>query len=317
MFRTFEGWPEHGLSTQGVIGEMEPSSAPSSPEGAVAASAATAMTLVYSAPTPGTGSRYLDGHVAHESRVLSVVPVRDAIAGSDRRGVGETVLEATRLSLSLTGFADPRGAGYLAPLARATLRGEPSARVLADLGHAEISPFARALEAGGEQALASALSYALGAGRDATLRDAMRFSAGRHALAREYARDFEVTRELARPALLAALSRADSVRGALVQAYLEVLSEVPDLDVVGRAGRDEAEEVSRMAHGVLKAGGVHSRRGLEGTANLGGLLRAEPRLSPTTTEYPVMAAAFLIALEYGSDALGHRIRPAGGVGRGR
>ena len=231
--------------------------------------------------------------------------------------MGETVLEATRSSISLAGFADPRGAGYLAPLARAALRGEPSARVLASLGHAEISPFARALEAGGEQALAGAISYALGAGRDATLRDAMRFSAGRHALAREYARDFEVTRELARPALLSALSRADSVRGALVQAYLEVLSEVPDLDVAGRAGRQEAEDVSRMAHGVLKAGGVHSRRGLEGTANLGGLLRAEPRLSPTTTEYPVMAAAFLVALEYGPDALSHRLRPARGVGRGK
>ena len=287
------------------------------PESVVASCAATAMTLVYSAPTPGTGSRYLDGRVAHESKMLSVVPVRDALAGSDRRGVGETVLEATHSSLALVGFADPRGAGYLAPLARAALRGEPSARVLANLGNAEISPFARALEAGGEEALAGALSYALGAGRDATLRDAMRFVAGRHALAREYARDFEVTRELARPALLTALSRADSVRGALVQAFLEVLSEVPDLDVAGRAGRQEAEEVSRMAHGVLKAGGVYSRRGLEGTANLGGLLRAEPRLSPTTTEYPVIAAAFLVALEYGPDALSHRLRPARGIGKGR
>jgi triphosphoribosyl-dephospho-CoA synthase len=287
------------------------------PEGLVAASAATALTLVYSAPTPGTGSRYLDGRVAHESRVLSVAPASDALAGSDRKGVGETVLEATRSSLALAGFADPRGAGYLAPLALAALSGEPSARVLADLGHAEISPFARALEIGGEEALAGALSYALGAGKDATLRDAMRFSAGRHALAREYTRDFEVTRELARPALLTALSRADSVRGVLVQTYLEVLSEVPDLDVAGRAGRHEAEEVSRMAHGVLKAGGVHSRRGLEGTVNLGGLLRAEPRLSPTTTEYPVIAAAFLVALEYGPDALSHRLRPARGVDRGR
>ncbi|MBA2533591.1 MAG: triphosphoribosyl-dephospho-CoA synthase [Rubrobacter sp.] len=285
------------------------------PEGTVAACAATALTLVYSAPTPGTGSRYLDGRVAHESRVLSVVPVRDAIAASGRKGVGETVLEATLTSLSMAGFADPRGAGYLATLARAALREEPSARVLADLGHEDIAPFARALEAGGEEALAGALSYALGAGRDATLRDAMRFSASRHALAREYARDFEVTRELARPALLSALSRTDSVRGAVVQAYLEVLSEVPDLDVAGRAGRHEAEDVSRMAHGVLKAGGVHSRRGLEGTTNLGGLLRAEPRLSPTTTEYPVIAAAFLVALEYGPEALSHRLRPARGADR--
>src|SRR5215213_9963508 len=281
------------------------------PEGMVAACAATALTLVYSAPTPGTGSRYIDGRVAHESRVLSVVPVRDALAASGRRGVGETILEATLSSRSLVGFADPRGVGYLAPLARAALRGEPSARVLAGLGHDEIAPFARALEvAGGEDALAGALSYALGAGKGATLRDAMRFSASRDALAREYARDFEITRELARPALLSALSREDSVRGALVQAYLEVLSEVPDLDVAGRAGRQEAEEVSRMAHGVLKAGGVHSRRGLEGIANLGGLLREDPRLSPTSTEHPVIAAAFLVALEYGPDALSHRLRPA-------
>jgi triphosphoribosyl-dephospho-CoA synthase len=291
---------------------MERPSTQFAPEDLVAACAATALTLVYSAPTPGTGSRYLDGRVAHESRVLSVVPARDALAVSDRRGVGETVLEATLASLSIAGFADPRGAGYLAPLARAALRKEPSARVLADLGHADIAPFARAMEAGGEEALAGAMSYALGAGKDATLRDAMRFSASRYALAREYARDFEVTRELARPALLSALSRTDSVRGAVVQAYLEVLSEVPDLDVAGRAGSHEAEDVSRMAHGVLKAGGVHSRKGLEGTANLGGLLRAEPRLSPTTTEHPVIAASFLVALEYGPEALSHRLGPARG-----
>ena len=142
--------------------------------------------------------------------------------------------------------------------------------MLADLGHTETAPFARAHgSSAGEEALAGALCYALGAGGEATLRDAMRFSAGRDALAREYARGFEVTRELARPALLAALSRADSVRGALVQAYLEVLSEVPDLDVAGRAGRGEAEDVSRMATG--------SSRPAESTPGAGS------KASPTST----------------------------------
>src|ERR671915_1689273 len=151
------------------------------PESLVAACAATAMMLVYSAPTPGTGSRYLDGRVAHESKALSVLSVRDALALSGRRGVGETVLEATVSSVSLAGYADPRVAGYLGPLARGALRGESSARVLANLGHDEIAPFARALEvAGGEEALAGALSYALGAGKDATRPDPKRFSAARH-----------------------------------------------------------------------------------------------------------------------------------------
>jgi triphosphoribosyl-dephospho-CoA synthase len=171
--------------------------------------------------------------------------------------------------------------------------------------------------AGSGGPLAGAIRVALGAGKDATLRDAVRFAAPRDAMAREYARGFEISRELAGPALLAALSRADSVRGALVQAYLEVLSEVPDLDVAERVGSREAEDVSRMAHGVLKAGGVHSRRGLEGIANLDGLLRADPRLAPSATEPPVIAAAFLVALEHGPGSLSSRLRPATGYGRGR
>ena len=294
---------------------MEGPSSNAVPEATVAAGAATALTLVYSAPTPGAGSRYADGRVSHEARVLSAIGARDALAGAAWRAAGETVLEATLSSLALAGFADPRAAGYLVPLARAALRGESSARVLSGLGHGDIAPFARALEAAGDGGpLADALRLAGGAGRDATLRDAMRFCASRDALAREYARDFEVTRELARPALLGALSRADSVRGALVQTYLEVLAEVVDLDVAGRAGRSEAEEVSRMAHGVVKAGGVHSRRGLQAIANLDGILRGDPRLSPTASEPPAVAAAFLVALEYGPDALSHRLRPATGAG---
>ncbi len=288
------------------------------PEALVAVCAATALTLVYSAPTPGAGSRYVDGRVAHESRVLSVLPVRDALAGSGRRGVGETVLEATLASRSFAGFTDPRSVGYLVPLVRAALLGESLGGVLARLGHGDIAPFARALEESGDgEPLVSALRVALGAGKDATLRDAMRFAASRDALAREYARGFEVTRELARPALLSALSRLDSVRGALVQAYLEVLSEVPDLEVTGRAGSREAEDVSRMAYGVLKAGGVHSRRGLEAIANLDGILRADPRLAPSATEAPVVAAAFLVGLEHGPGSLSTRLRPASAYNRGR
>lgn len=288
------------------------------PASLVAACGVVSLTLAYSAPTPGVGSRYVDGHVAHEARILSAVPVREALAEADHRGVGQTVYGATLSSLDLAGFADPRAVGYLAPLARAALLGDTPARVLAGLDNDDIAPFARALGVAGEGGqLAGTLSYALGAGKEATLRDAMRFASARDPLAREYSRGFEVTRELARPALLGALSRAESVRGALVQTYLEVLSEVPDLDVAARAGSREAEDISRMANGVLKAGGVHSRRGLAGVANLDGLLRADPRLAPTASEPPVIAAAFLVALEYGPDALSHRLRPATGHDRGR
>lgn len=288
------------------------------------------MLLGYSAPMPGTGSRYSDGAVAHETRLLGVPALAAAVSGAADLPVGETVLEAVLGSLSVAGHADLRTAGYLAPLARAALLGERLGKVLAGLSHGDIRLFARALEAAGSGrpgetrsrgsssatragALAGALDVAAGAGRDATLRDAMRFAAAGDPgdpMAREYVKGFEVTHGLARPALFNALAHVEATRPALVQAYLEVLAEVPDLDAASRAGRKEAEEVSRMARGVLKAGGVYSRRGLQAITNLDGLLRSDPRLEPSATEAPVVAAAFLLALEHGPGYLGARVRPA-------
>ncbi len=283
----------------------------------VASAATSALLLGYSAPMPGTGSRYSDGAVAHETRLLGAPALAGVLSGAGERSVGETVFEAVSSSRAVAGRADLRAAGYLAPLARAALLGEGLGRVLAGLSHGEVRIFARAVEAAGLEhvggPLHRALEVAAGAGRDATLRDAMRFAASgspADAMAREYARNFEVTLTLARPALETALARVEATRPALVQAYLEVLSEVVDLDVERRAGRKEAEEISRMAAGVLKAGGANSRRGLQAIFNLDGILRQDARLEPSATESPVVAAAFLLALEHGHPYLNGRVRPA-------
>ena len=298
-------------------GESGPTPVPTS---VLASGVTVTLTLVYSAPTPGVGSRYADTGVSHESRALSTVPAREALARSGELGVGETVLEAVRGALALGGSAEQRSVAMLAPLARAAATGQRSGRVLARLGASETEPFARALDLAADPGpLKGALGLALGASgssggesRETTLREVMRFTASRDPLAREYARDYEVTRGLAEPALLSSLSRAESARAALVQSYLEVLSEVPDLDIVRRAGQQEADDVSRMAHGTLKSGGVHSRRGLQAVRNLDGILRADSRLSPTATEPYVVSAAFLFSLAYGPDALVGRLRPATG-----
>jgi triphosphoribosyl-dephospho-CoA synthase len=276
----------------------------------VSSAATTALTLTYSAPMPGCDSRYADRAVAHETRLLSI-PLLSAVLGyAAEQPVGESVLDATVAARRLTGSADPCSVGYLAPLARSALRGERLELTLARLTHRDARAFARALEVSGSRGpLLGAIEVTLGAGREATLRDAMRFAAGRDALAREYARNFEVTRQLAYPALLNAVTRAEASRSALVQTYLEVLSEVPDLEVASRAGIKEAEEVSRMARGVLKAGGVHSRRGVQQVSNLDGLLRSDSRLYPSATEAVVLAAAFLMAVENGAEFLNYRVRP--------
>ena len=285
--------------------------------GEIAAAASSALTLGYSAPMPGTDSRYSDGVVAHETRLLGVPAYAATLAGADERSVGEAVLEAVLGARAVSGYADFRAVGHLVPLARAALLGERPGKVLAGLSHGDVRYFARALEEAGPEHLGgtlhSALGVALGAGRDATLRDAMRFAATGSppdAMALEYARSFEVTRTLARPALEAALARVEAARPALVQAYLEVLAEVPDAEVERRAGRKEAEDVSRMAGGVVKAGGAGSRRGLQAVANLDGILKQDARLKPCATEARVVAAAFLCGVDHGPGYLNGRVRPA-------
>jgi triphosphoribosyl-dephospho-CoA synthase len=266
---------------------------------------------------PGTDSRFSDGVVAHETRLLGVPALAATLAGADERPVGETALEAVLGARAASGYADLKAAGFLAPLSRAALLGERVGKVLAGLSYGDVRYFVRALEQAGPEhiggTLHGALGVALGAGRDATLRDAMRFAAAGSppdATAREYAQGFEVTRSLARPALEAALARVEAARPAIVQAYLEVLAEVPDEDVERRAGRKEAEDVSRMAGGVVKAGGAGSRRGLQAIANLDGILKQDARLKPSATEARIFSAAFLCGVERGPAYLNGRVRPA-------
>ena len=283
----------------------------------VAAAVSSALTLSYSAPMPGADSRFSDGVIAHETRLLGIPAYAATLARADERSVAETVLEGVLGARAVSGYADLRAAAHLAPLARAALLGDRVGKVLAGLSHGDVRYFARALEEAGPEHLGGtlhgALGVASGAGRDATLRDAMRFAAvgsPPDAIAREYANNFEVTRSLARPALEISLARLEAARPALVQAYLEVLAEVPDGDVERRAGRKEAEDVSRMAGGVVKAGGAGSRRGLQAIANLDGILKQDARLKPSATEARIIAAAFLCGVERGPAYLNGRVRPA-------
>lgn len=295
-----------------------------------ATSAFTALTVVYGAPTPGCGSRYSDdeaetGGAAFEARTLGALALRDTLLEAGSASLGELLRGSVARSRTLSGHADPRVAAYLAPLLKAAYTGRDLGAVLDEAGARDVEDFARTFgESGGYglgprreyRKLASALGAAVG-GREVSLRDVMRFAAKADPLAREYASGFEVVRELVKPAVLVSLSRADSARAAVVQAYLETLAELPDADVAARAGEREAAEVSRMARGVVKGGGAHSRRGLEGISNLDGLLREDSRLAPTATEQLAVAAAYLVCSEYGPETLGRRLRPTAYRNRGR
>lgn len=297
---------------------MRPSEPDLMPVEYAARAAFTATVLTYGAPTPGLGSRYADGGsgVAHEARMLGAGELGASLLGVGDASVGETLLDAVSASRQLTGYADLRVAAYLAPLVKADVGGVRVDKSLDEAGIEDVRAFARVFggaATGGPEAehraLVGALDVALAGSRRVMLRDVMRFASRGDSLARDYAFAFELSRDLTRPAILASLSRGDSSRAAVVQAYMETLAEVPDVDVISRAGEREAEEVSRMARGVVKAGGAHSRRGLEGISNLDGLLREDSRLAPTATEPVVIAAAYLVCTEHGPGVLGGRVRP--------
>src|SRR3954469_3811916 len=74
----------------------------------LASAAASALFLGYSAPMPGVDSRYSDGTVAHETRLLGVPALAAVLSGAAARPIGETVLEAVLGSRSVAGYADFR-----------------------------------------------------------------------------------------------------------------------------------------------------------------------------------------------------------------
>lgn len=127
-----------------------------------------------------------------------------------------------------------------------------------------------------------------------TLLEAMTLAQGRDAVAREYATGFAITFETGLPALREARSRGADFMGAVVQAFLTILSRVPDTLIFRKKGSEIAERVSRMAGGVLARGGFFSAEGRAALAEMDRTLRdAAHMLNPGTTADLTAAAIFL------------------------
>jgi triphosphoribosyl-dephospho-CoA synthase len=131
-----------------------------------------------------------------------------------------------------------------------------------------------------------------------TLREAMAAAAGRDSIAAEYAGDYAITFEQALPALQAARARGLAARAAVVQAYLELLSAVPDTLIARKRGREVAEAVSRGAAQALAAGGMFGAEGREAILAFDADLRDQANsLNPGTTADLIAAALFIALLE--------------------
>src|SRR5919107_6105468 len=118
MFSRTSKWRSGNLPKRSLMME-ESTAGPRVSPAEVASAAASALSLGYSAPMPGTGSRYLDGTVAHETRLLAIPTLAAAISGAAERPIGGTGLGGVLGSLSFARHAGLRGTGKLTPPASA------------------------------------------------------------------------------------------------------------------------------------------------------------------------------------------------------
>jgi triphosphoribosyl-dephospho-CoA synthase len=133
-----------------------------------------------------------------------------------------------------------------------------------------------------------------------TLREAMEAARERDAVAREYVTDFEITFALGAATLQRLWREGATFSEAVLTAFLTVLAGVPDTLIARKNGLTAAEDVSRRAAGILKAGGCAGEAGRARLAELASELGDQGHaLNPGTTADLVAASLFVFLTEGG------------------
>ena len=284
------------------------SSTPAPRAAAVAAAAQLACLLEASAPKPGNVSpaaAFRD--TTYEDFLASAVAIGPALAAAGERSLGATI----RAAVEATARWAPSNTNLglvllLAPLARAALRPghEPLrsslAATLAETTIADADDTYAAIRLAAPGGLGRADDQDVAHPPTASLRAVMTLAAGRDAIAREYATDFETTFEKGAPALGRAQAEGLSWRDAVVEVYLTLLAAAPDTHIARKLGADAAASVQRRARAAIEAGGVRTAPGREAVAALDRALRDEANtLNPGATADLTGAAIYVVLLEGG------------------
>ena len=89
-------------------------------------------------------------------------------------------------------------------------------------------------------------------GKEKSLKDWMKEGEEHNLIAREYVRDFEISFETALPALLNTYREGHDIFHSIVTSFLTVLSRYEDSLILGKFGREAAEDVRNRAKKVLR-----------------------------------------------------------------
>jgi triphosphoribosyl-dephospho-CoA synthase len=276
----------------------------------IAELAQMACVLEVCAPKPGNVNRDHDfSDTSLQDFLLSAIAVGAAFENADWLGIGEILLQAVTDTRRLVRSNTNLGIVLLlAPLVKACGReGAPqfSCENLRHTLRAEL----RALTVEDSRLAYAAIRLARpgGMGRvneadiseepSIPLLQAMVMAQSRDSVAREYATGFEITFEIGLPALREALVQGADFSSAIVQAYLAILSRVPDTLISRKNGEQTAHRISAAANEVLRQGGVFSTHGRDAVMEFDRELRdPDHRLNPGTTADLTTACIFLALL---------------------
>ena len=271
----------------------------------IAAFAQEACVVEVSARKPGNVSPERDFEdTAYEDFLLSAVAIGPALGRAAETGVGEAVLAAVEATRRCVQANTNLGIVLLlAPLACAAGR-EPGpvraalSRVLSSLSAADTRAAYAAIRLANPGGLGRVPTHDVRDETTATLGEVMALAAERDTIAREYVTDYDVTFRLAVPAIREARARGGSRRTAAAEAYLRVLSEVPDTLIARKEGAATARAVSARAAEVLRAGPAGSAARARAEEAFDGELRERGnRLNPGTSADLVAAALFVALVE--------------------
>ena len=260
------------------------------------------------APKPGNVGRQCDFHdTTLEDFILSAIAIGPVFENIGKAGIGQTVLQAVQHTRRWVRSNTNLGMILLlAPLAKAALISASDCGTIRRFLGAELKSLT--VEDARLTYEAIRLTQPAGMGRmpqsdisedpSITLREAMELAKERDAVAREYVTDYAITFEIGLPELRDAFSRGGDFSSSVVQAFLKILSHVPDTLIARKKGMDAAVRVSQMARDVLAQGGVFTPEGRKELEEMRQVLcNPDHSLNPGTTADLTTAAIFLMLLE--------------------
>jgi triphosphoribosyl-dephospho-CoA synthase len=126
---------------------------------------------------------------------------------------------------------------------------------------------------------------------------AMRFAASWDSIASEYATGYEITFGLTAPKLAALWEEGHSLRGSVEQAFLFLMSAVPDTLIARKQGRHASEDAAALAGRALELGGCFTAEGKNAVRRLRRMLDDPDNLMNPGTTADLLAAGLFVFLE--------------------